>query len=110
MYTAVQVTPLNSASETTIITAGSSGVNNALVGMIITTALATAGTLTFKDATGGTTRLVINFPDAAVAPSGPFIFFFADDTPLMQAVPANNWTVTASQTGVYNINAFYREM
>lgn len=107
---AVQATTINGASEATIITAGQSGVSHALVGLVITTALATAGTLTFKDATGGTTRLVIDFPNAAVAPAVPFIMFLPYDRWLFQAVPANNWTVTPSQTGVYHVNAFYLEM
>jgi hypothetical protein len=106
---AVQTSTINGASEATIITAGTAGVNNILTGLIITTALATAGTLTFKDSTGGTTRFVVDYPNAAVAPNTPFIFFFPKDWPLYQAAPANNWTVTPSQAGVYHISAFYIE-
>jgi len=106
---ASQVTTLNSASETTIITAGTSGVNNVLTGLVITTQLATLGTLTFKDSTGGTTRLVIDYPNANLAPGTPFMMFFAKDWPLFQSAPAQNWTVTASQSGVFHINAFYIE-
>jgi hypothetical protein len=108
---AVQTTTLAGTSESTIITAGPSGVNNALYGLVITTVNGAVGTLTFKDSTGGTTRLVIDFPNAVAVPNYPFVLFLPYDRPLYQAAPANNWTVTASANATsYHINAFYLEM
>lgn len=106
---AVKTTNLTGTSETTIIPfIANSNVNNALYGLVITTINAAVGTLTFKDSTGGTIRLVIDFPNAAVAPSYPFVFFLPFDRPLYQAAPNNNWTCTASaNASSYNINAFY---
>src|SRR4029077_5347776 len=96
MHMASQVTTLAGTAETTIITAGTSGVNNALYGLIITTVDIVVGTLTFRDSTGGKIRLVVDYPNAASAPSVPFVLFLPKDWPLYQAAPANNWTVTAS--------------
>ncbi len=111
---AVQVTTIATATtETTIITAGTAGVNNALTGLIITTLNAVLGTLTVRDSTGGTTRLLIDYPafTAAAAPGVPFIFFFPKDQILFQAAPAQNWTIQASvNASGYKINAFYIEM
>ncbi len=107
---ASQVTTLSSTAETTIITAGTSGVSHILTGLIVTTTDVLAGTLTFRDSTGGTTRLVIDYPNASSAPGTPFVLFFAKDWPLYQAAPANNWTAQASANATsYHITAFYIE-
>jgi hypothetical protein len=108
---ASQVTTITaSTAETTIITAGTSGVNNVLTGLVITTTDAAAATLTIRDSTGGTIRMVIDYPNAAVAPGQPFVLFFAKDWPLYQSAPANNWTAQASvNAGLYHITAFYIE-
>src|SRR4051812_41949396 len=66
-----QQTAVAGTGETTIVSAGGAGVFNDLTGLIITTANAAAGTLTIKDATGGTTKIVLNYPNAASAPSSP---------------------------------------
>lgn len=80
-----------STSETTVLTAGAAGVFHDVTSIILTNTSATATTATIKDATAGTTRLVIEIP--------------ANDTrgvsfshPLIQAVAANNWTVTSDQS------------
>jgi hypothetical protein len=91
---ASQQTNVAANTETTIVTAGGAGVFNDLVQLIITTAGAAAQTITIKDATGGTTRMILNYPNAAVAPGSPLVLNF--DPPLRQAAAANNWTVTQS--------------
>jgi hypothetical protein len=107
---ASQVTTISGTGETTIITAGPSGGGNTLLGLVITTTDAAAATITIKDSTGGTTRMVIDYPNAAVAPTNPFVFFFPKDLPLYQSVPANNWTATVSvNAGHVTITAFYRQ-
>lgn len=109
---AVKTTALAGTGETTIIPFIANGnENHALYGLVITTINAAAGTLTFRDSTGGTVRIVIDFPNAALAPGAPFVFFLPYERPLYQAVPNNNWTVQASvNASGYNINAFYWEM
>lgn len=93
----IQTTTISaSTAETTIITAGAAGVFNDLSCLIIsTTDSAAAGTVTIKDATGGTTRMVIDYPNAAAVPTGaPLVIPFP--IPVPQAVAANNWTATVS--------------
>jgi hypothetical protein len=111
---ACQVTTIASAAETTIITAGTSGVSHPLVGLIITVnGTFAVGTVTIKDSTGGTTRMIVDYPSSAAAPSAPFIMFLPFDRWLYQAAPANNWTATCSAgsgTQTYHINAFYLEI
>jgi hypothetical protein len=110
---AVQETTFAVTTETTIIPAAA-GINNALVGLVITTLNAVVGTLTFKDKTGGTdtTRyIVIDYPVTAAVPLYPFIFFLPVGRELYQSAPGQNWTVTASANATgYKINAFYLEM
>ena len=101
----VQQTALAASTETTFVTAGTSGVFNDLTQLIITTAGAVAATLTIKDATGGTTRAIINYPNAAIAPGSPCVIHFSPALP--QAVAANNWTVTNSVTTATNITAVF---
>jgi hypothetical protein len=95
-----------STAETTIVSAGGAGVFNDLIGLIITTVNAAAATLTIRDATGGTTRMILNYPNAASAPSSPMVLMF--ETPIPQAVANNNWTAqaSASATGI-NITALF---
>jgi hypothetical protein len=101
-----QTTISASTSETTIVTAGAAGVFNDIAQLIITTPNAAAATLTLKDATGGTTRGIFNYPNAASAPSTPLVLTF--NPPLPQAVAANNWTLTASaNAGTVQITAVY---
>lgn len=104
----VQQTAIAAANvaETTIITAGGAGVTNDLVALIITTANAAAATITIRDATGGTTRMVLNYPNAAAAPGAPLVIDLP--VPIPQAAANNNWTaqVSANAAGV-NITAVF---
>jgi hypothetical protein len=80
-------------TETTIIPAGGAGVFNDLVALIISNNSATAPTtVTIKDATAGTTRLVVNI----AAQDNQDIQF---NYPIPQAVANNNWTATCAVTG-----------
>lgn len=105
--TAIQTTAISaSTAETTIITAGGAGVFNDLTQLIITTNNAAAGTITIKDATAGTTRMILDYPNAAVAPSAPIVLNF--EPPIPQAVAANNWTATCSvNAGHYEVTAVF---
>lgn len=88
----------SSASETTIITAGAGGVFNDLICLILTNQTATAVNVTIKDATAGTTRMII-----ALAASGGAVIPFP--APVKQAAAANNWTATLSSAAV-TVNIF----
>jgi hypothetical protein len=102
----VQQTNVSGTGETTIITAGGAGVFNDIVELIITTVNAAAATLTLKDATAGTTRAVLNYPNAASAPGTPLVIPFP--TPLPQAAANNNWTLTASANASgFNVTAVF---
>ena len=103
----IQTTAISaSTAETTIITAGGAGVFNDLAQLIITTTNAAAATLTIRDATAGTTRMIIDYPNAAVAPSSPFIVDFA--VPVPQAAANANWTAQASvNAGHFEITAVF---
>jgi hypothetical protein len=90
----VQQTAIAATGETTVVTAGGAGVFNDIVGIIITTAGAAAQTITIKDATAGTTRFVLNYPNAAIAPGNPLRIMFPVAVP--QAAANSNWTVTQS--------------
>ncbi len=95
-----------SVAETTIITAGAAGVFNDLSALIITTTNAAAATITVKDATAGTTRMVFDFPPAAATPADPIVIPFPVAVP--QAVAANNWTATVSvNAGSVKITAVF---
>lgn len=83
----------SSSSETTILAAGAAGVFHDLVQLVITNATATAVNVTIKDATAGTTRMII-----ALAASGGVVIPFT--RPLTQASAANNWTATLSSAAV----------
>lgn len=99
---APQVTTItNSTSETTIVTAGASGVFNDITGFQITNATGTAVSVTIKDATSGTTRKIFD-----LAASGGIVVHF--NPPLPQSSAAANWTATLSVTGVtVDINVDY---
>lgn len=88
----------SSAAETTILTAGAAGVFHDLTQLVITNQTATAVTCTIKDATAGTTRMII-----ALAASGGAVIPFA--RPVTQATAANNWTATLSSAAV-TVNFF----
>ena len=103
---AVQQTSFSGTGETTIVTAAGASVFADLMTLIITTANTAAATLTLKDSTAGTTRAVLNYPNAASAPSTPLVINF--NPPLPQASANNNWTLTASAAaGNVNVTAIY---
>jgi hypothetical protein len=91
----IQTTTISaSTAETTIITAGGAGVFNDLCQLIITTTNSgAAATITIKDATAGTTRMVVDYPNQAAFPA-PLIIPFS--VPVPQAVSNANWTATVS--------------
>jgi hypothetical protein len=94
-------------TETTIVAAGGANVFRDLVQLIITTAGAAAQTITVKSGTGGTTRMVLNYPNAAVAPGSPMVLNF--DPPLPQTAANTTWTVTQSLATACNYTARYIE-
>lgn len=108
---AVKTTAIAGTTEQTIIPFVANGnESHHLYGLVITTINAAAGTLTLRDSTGGTTRMVIDYPNAALAPGAAFIFFLPYERPLYQAAPNNNWTIQPSvNASGYNVNAFYIE-
>jgi hypothetical protein len=61
--------------------------------LVITNETATATTVTIKDSTAGTTRLIV-----ALAASGGAVIPFP--RPLTQATVNNNWTATLSSAAV----------
>lgn len=92
----------SSSSETTVVTAGGSGVFNDIVSIMITNQTATAVNATLKDSTGGTTRAII-----AIPASGGAIFQPATIFPQLAAAN-NNWTITLSSASVtVNITALF---
>lgn len=95
-----------STAETTIVTADAA-TRNQLVGLVITTLNGAVSTLTLRDSTGGTTRAVFDYPNAASVPTTPLVIKF--DPPLTQNCAVNNnWTIQASASATgYKINAFY---
>ena len=100
-----QATAVAVATETTIITAGAAGVFNDVLSLIVSTAAATAGTLTFRDVTAGGTPFVINYPNAVLAPASTLSFIFP--VPLSQGTAASAWTITNSQAIAINVTAQY---
>jgi len=78
----VQETTITVATETTIVT---SGQNNALVGLVITFGgTQAAGTITIKESTGGTVRMIIDYPNSATLAQAPFTMFLPSDRWLYQ--------------------------
>lgn len=88
----------SSSSETTILTAGAAGVFHDLTQLVITNQTATAVNVTIKDATAGTTRMII-----ALAASGGAVLSFP--RPVTQAATATAWTATLSSAAV-TVNFF----
>ena len=95
-----------STAETTIVTAGGANVFNDISCLVITSTDAAAATITIKDATGGTTRMVLDYPNAALAPGAPCVIPFP--VPMPQAAANNNWTATVSvNAGSVKITAVF---
>lgn len=88
-----------------IVTAGGAGVFNDISQLIITTTGAAAQTITIKDAAAGTTRLVLNYPNAAVAPGAPLTINFSP--PLVQAAANAAWVVTQSAATACNYTVVF---
>jgi hypothetical protein len=101
----VQQTASALSTEVTFITAGGASVFNDLASLVITTAGAAAATITIKDATAGTTRMVLNYPNAALAPGAPLVLNF--NPPIPQASANNNWTFTNSVATNINVTATF---
>lgn len=89
-----QTTITNSSAETTILSAGASGVFHDVVKLIASNQSGTAVTVTIKDATAGTTRLIFTLPANSVAFESSF------EVPVKQNAAANNWTATLSANTV----------
>lgn len=82
----------SSAAETTIL-AAAAAIFHDLTQLVITNETATAVTVTIKDATAGTTRMII-----ALAASGGAVIPF--QRPLTQSAVNGNWTATLSSAAV----------
>lgn len=89
LKTTQQTTITSSTSETTVLTAVASTFLD-IYGVIVTNTSATATKVTFKDATAGTTRFVIQVP--ATETRG---FMLPESAAHNQASVNNNWTATA---------------
>ena len=87
----------SSSSETTIVSAVASTFLD-LTSLVITNQTATAVNVTIKDATAGTTRMII-----ALAANGGAVMNFP--VPVTQAAVNNNWTATLSSAAV-TVNFF----
>jgi len=88
---AIQTTTITGTSETTIVTAGGSGVFKDLYRLVMTNSSATAVTVAIKDATAGTTRYTF------AVPAGATVGFSADaGSAAVQSAAANNWTAQVS--------------
>lgn len=104
----VQQTAVAGTGAVAIINA--SGINfryRDLVSIIITTPNAAAATLTISD--GNKTTHVLNYPNAAAAPTSPLEIFI--DPPVQQSGNGNAaWTITASvNASGFNVTAQFVE-
>ena len=88
-----QTTQITSTAQTTIVTAGTTGIYNHITGLQITNQTATAVTVTLKDGTSGTTRKVYD-----LAANGGIVVQFPYG--LLQAAAAANWTLTLSASSI----------
>lgn len=87
----VQQTAIAVNTETTIVTAGASGVFQDLYALTLANSSATAVAVTIKDATSGTTRMILMVPAGETRG-----FAVPVDSAIPQAAAANNWTATVS--------------
>lgn len=98
-------TAIAATGETTIVAAGGANVFRDLLGLVITTAGAAAQTITIRAGTAGTTKFVLNYPNAAVAPGQPLILTF---NPPLPALAANaTWTAQQSAATACNYTAIW---
>jgi len=101
---ACQYTQLSSTGETTVVTAGAAGVFNDIYSVDIDTGGTVAATITLKDATGGSTRKIYNYPAGAAAqPSIHHVY----TPPWPQTTSAANWTMTNSVSTATNVTICY---
>jgi hypothetical protein len=101
---AIQTNVSGTSAITILAASGNATGYRDLVSITITTVNAVAGTVTVSD--GGKNVLVINYPNAASAPSTPLQLYF--DPPLEQSKANSAWTATASANASgYNITAQY---
>jgi hypothetical protein len=100
--TTVTSTNFATTSEVTFIAAGGAGVFNDISSITFVQLGSTATTVTLKDSTGGTTRLIV----ALTATTGNMqtIYF---PIPMPQATANNNWTITlgTADTGGVQVSA-----
>lgn len=97
-----QTTITSSTSETTVVTAVASTFLD-VYGVIVTNTSATVTKVTFKDATAGTTRFVIEVP--ATETRG---FMLPASAAVPQAASNNNWTATCgTSVASVEISVFY---
>jgi len=95
------ITIASSSAETTLLAAGAAGVFHDLKKLVLTNSSATAVTCTIKDATAGTTRMIIDL--GAVGSNSAVTLDW--DTPHPQAATAQNWTLTLS-SAVVTVHAY----
>jgi len=92
-----------STSETTIVTAGASGVFNDLYGLILANTGSTTTKVDIRDATGGSIIMTIEVP---TLDTRGFMLSGGSATP--QTIAANNWTAQCgSSTSSLQVTAFY---
>lgn len=92
---------VNTAAETTILTAGAAGVFHDITSLVVTNASATSTTITIKDSTGGTTRMILDV--GALGSNSAVVIPFSKA--MTQTSTENNWTATSS-SAVVTINYF----
>lgn len=91
-----QTTQITAATtETTILTAGAGGVYHDLTALIVTNKSAVQTSVTIKDATTGTTRMILD-----VGSTGNIPLFF--NPPFKQSAATANWTATLSAAATTN--------
>jgi hypothetical protein len=102
-----QVTTITSSTaETTIITAGSTGVFRDLFGLFVTNTSASPCTLQFRDSTGGSVQFTWIIPANSTDGFPPV----ASCDAIKQTTAANNWTVQCGTSlASILITAFYVE-
>ncbi len=107
MAPAQQSAPAGTGATTIINASGLAFRYRDLVGLVITTANAAAGTLTISD--GNKTVFILNYPNAAAAPGAPLQVLF--DPPVEQSGNGNTaWTITPSvNASGYNVTAQFIE-
>ena len=92
-----QVTTITGTSETTIVTAGATGVLRDVFLLLIANTSATATVVTIKDATAGTTVMTL------AVPAGQTVGYVVSACDaIKQTTAANNWTATLG-TGVTSV-------